>query len=199
MQCRNSLALRPADRSYDFTTEDVRQNIFAVGKLEQDFSVLFDTTENPCSRCGKCERKCTQKLEIIKGVADTYARAKRSNFSRRARIEKLNRYIDNSSENTIAFYPSGITSLVVGRFYRENIGGLRCKIVCFDSNPAVWGKTDNDVPTYSPDDIRKVNPSTIIITSYKFRDEIYDALTRRETGDIRIVKLCEDNELPWLL
>ena len=39
----------------------------------------------------------------------------------------------------------------------------------------------------------------MIITSYKFKDEIYEAIRQYEDEGIRIVKLYEDHELPWLL
>jgi hypothetical protein len=138
-------------------------------------------------------------LNIIEAVADTYRRAEYSGFSRQARIKRLTALIDNTQENTIGVYPAGITSLAVLRFYRENIGELKCRVVQFDSNPAVWGKSDNGTIIYSPDDITKVSPSIVLITSYIYKDEIYEAIKDYEDGDIRIVKLQRDNELPWLL
>jgi predicted aldo/keto reductase-like oxidoreductase len=199
MQCRNSLNFEPSDRNYDFAPEYVRQNIFAVGKLEQDHSILFETTENPCVLCGECERKCTQGLKIAEGVADTYKRAEYSAWSRRARIKRLEGIIDNSPGNTVGLYPSGITSLTIRRFYEDNIGGLRCGLVAFDGNPAVWGSADNGVKVYAPEDIPRLRPSVVIITSYKFKNEIYEAIRQYGADGIKIVKLSGDNELPWLL
>lgn len=199
MQCRNSLAFKPIDSNYTFASEEVRQNIYILGKLEQEYSILFDSIENPCIQCGKCECICTQRLNIIDSISDTYKRAQYSNHSRQLRIDKLKSIIDNSPDNIIGIYPAGITSLVIIRFYHENIGELKCKIVQFDSNPAVWGKSDNGIEIYSPDDIPKIKPSTIIITSFKFRDEIYNSIKQYKEDGIKIVKLQDNNELPWLL
>lgn len=199
MQCRNYLAFGSKDPNYAFASETVQENIFALGKLEQEYSVLFETAENPCVRCGKCERVCTQRLDIMAAVSDTYSRARYSNFSRQARIARLNESIDNSEEHIVGMYPSGITSLAVRRFYEENIGKLNCRLVLFDSNPASWGQEEDGIRIYAPEDIQKLKPSVIIITSYKFKKEIYEAIKRYEADGIRIVLLCEDNELPWLL
>lgn len=199
MQCRNYLAFGSRDPNYAFAAETVQENIFALGKLEQEYSVLFDKAENPCIRCGKCERACTQHLRIMDAVADTYRRADNSAFSRQARIRRLRELIDNTAENTVGMYPSGITCLAVRRFYEENIGSLNCRLVLFDSNPAVWGQEDDGIRIYSPEDIPKIKPSVVIITSYKFKNEIYEAIRQYEAEGIRIVKLCQDHELPWLL
>lgn len=199
MQCRNYLAFGARDNNYAFASETVQENIFVLGKLEQEYSILFETADNPCVQCGECERRCTQRLKIMDAVADTYKRARYSNFSRQGRIKQLNDIIVNSPNNTIGIYPSGITSLVIKRFYEENIGALMCKLTLFDTNPAVWGNFDNGLAIYSPGDIPEINPSKVIITSYKFKNEIYDAIKHYEAEGIRIVKLYEDNELPWLL
>lgn len=96
-------------------------------------------------------------------------------------------------------YPSGITCLAVRRFYEENIGPLNCRLVLFDSNPAAWGQEDDGLRICPPKEIPKIKPSTIIITSYKFKNEIYESIRQYEADGIQIVKLCQDNELPWLL
>lgn len=199
MQCRNYLTFGSRDPNYAFANKTVQENIFALGKLEQEYSVLFETEENPCIRCGKCEQACTQHLHIMDAVADTYHRARDSAFSRQARIRRLKEIIDNSSENTVGMYPSGITCLAVRRFYEENIGPLNCRLVLFDSNPAAWGQEDDGLRICPPKEIPKIKPSTIIITSYKFKNEIYESIRQYEADGIKIVKLCQDNELPWLL
>lgn len=199
MRCRNNLLFKPSDANYNFLSKYVQQNIYVCGKLEQDFSVLFENTNNPCVRCGLCEKKCTQHLNIIESVNDTYERAKYSNWSRDGRVNKLKRIINNHPENIVGIYPSGITSSTIRRFYEDNIGEIKCKLVSFDSNPAVWGNDDNGIQIYSPDDIPKIRPSTIIITSYKFKNEIYERIKKYETYGIKIIKLSDDNELPWLL
>ena len=199
MRCRNNLQFKPADQNYAFLPEYVQQNIYVCGKIEQDFSVLFEDTVNPCIKCGKCEHNCTQHLNIIDAVADTYKRAEYSNWSRQDRINKLKEIIDNTPDNTIGIYPSGITSSTIRRFYEDNIEQFKCKIVSFDSNPSVWGSDDNGIMVYSPDDILDVHPDVIIITSYKFKNEIYENIKKYESYGIKIVKLSDDNELPWLL
>lgn len=199
MQCRNYLTFGSRDPNYTFAAETVQENIFALGKLEQEHSVLFETTENPCIRCGMCERVCTQHLNIMDAIADTYRRAKGSSFSIEARVQLLHQIIDNKRENIVGMYPSGITCLTVRQFYEKHIGPLHCRLVLFDSNPAVWGKEDVGIPIYAPEEIPNIKPSVVIITSYKFKNEIYEAIKQYEADGVRIVKLYTDNELPWLL
>lgn len=199
MQCRNYLTFGARDKNYAFASKTVQENVFVLGKLEQEHSILFETTDNPCIRCGVCEKKCTQRLSVMDAVADTYQRAKYSEFSRQIRILRLNEIIDNYCEKTVGIYPSGITYHAIKHFYEKNIGTLKCRLVLFDSNPAVWGTEDDGVTIYSPNDILKIRPSVIIIISYKFKNEIYESIMHYEKDGIKIVKLYGDNELPWLL
>jgi ferredoxin len=199
MQCRNYLIFGARDDNYSFASKEVQENIYVCGKLEQEYSILFETTENPCVQCGECERKCTQRLKIIGAVSDTYRRADYSGFSRQARIVRLNELIVNSPNTVVGLYPGGIMTHSILRFYRENIGEPLFKVVLFDSNPAVWGTGEGQHLIYPPGDIPTIKPSIVIVTSYKFKNEIYDAIKRYESDGIRIVKLSDDNELPWLL
>jgi predicted aldo/keto reductase-like oxidoreductase len=199
MQCRNYIIFGSRDKNYAFASETVQENIFALGKLEQEHSILFETAENPCLQCGECERKCTQRLKITDAVADTYERAEYSGFSRQARMKRLNQLIDNSPDNTVGFYPGGIMTHAILRFYRENIGEPKFKVALFDSNPALWGTSEGLHEIYSPDNIAEMKPSIVIVTSYKFKNEIYDAIKHYEAKGIRVEKLSRDNELPWLL
>ncbi|MDR0498325.1 MAG: aldo/keto reductase, partial [Holophagales bacterium] len=47
--------------------------------------VAPETAENPCTRCGACEQKCTQKLPIISWLADTLSRLGKTRYSKAAR------------------------------------------------------------------------------------------------------------------
>jgi predicted aldo/keto reductase-like oxidoreductase len=66
-----------------------------------------DSPENPCTRCGKCEKSCTQKLAVMDAVQDTYSRAKRSGFSLSARKARLEELLTGKGYKRVGLYPNG--------------------------------------------------------------------------------------------
>lgn len=92
MQARNALLFDPVPAYNWDGPEELLYNMQVFRKLLHDNGWLPETEENPCVRCGRCERACTQKLEIISGVEDVYQRASASFFStaaHKARLKEL--------------------------------------------------------------------------------------------------------------
>jgi len=199
MQARNNLLFHADDTTYQAKTQETLENIHVLTRLECDFSVLFDTPENPCIRCGKCEKVCTQRLPIMDAVADTYRRAKSSRFSLSARRERLDALLNNNGYQRVAFYPGGVYTQSVIKVYRELFGNPSFIIDIFDSNPSVWGTIDGGISVHNPAEIPVIKPDCIVVTSYKYKEEIYNSIRHFEDDGIRIVKLHTDLDVPWLL
>ncbi|MBR1494050.1 MAG: aldo/keto reductase [Acidaminococcaceae bacterium] len=198
MQCRNNLLFKADDTTYQAKTPETLENIHLLSKLECDFSVLFETPVNPCIHCGKCEKACTQRLNIVEAIADTYRRAGESGFSVAARKERLDQILNHKRYRKVGFYPGGIYTQTVLKAYRDFFGDPPFQLVLFDGNPAVWGTMDDGIPICAPSDILEELPDCIVITSYKFKEEIFDSISHFEDHGIHIVKLHGDQDIPWL-
>ena len=198
MQSRNNMLFQADNTTYQAKSSETLKNIHLLSKLEGDFSVLFETPENPCIRCGKCESACTQRLPVMDAVADTYQRADDSGFSIQARKNRLDELLNGHGYEKVGFYPSGAYTQWVLSFYRRFFGDPPFKMELFDSNPSVWGTVDGGVPIYGPDDILKEKPDCIIITSYKYKEEIFEKIKHFESEGIHVVKFHKDQDVPWL-
>ncbi len=198
MQCRNTLLFNQKDSRYKNKTIETQENIHLMGKLERDYSILFESAQNPCIRCGKCEKVCTQHLNIMDAVSNTYQRVAHSSFSLSARKKRLDSLLNQPKYKKVGFYPGGMCTQWMLRFYRQFFGHPDFDMVIFDSNPAVWGTTDGGIPVYSPKEIPNVKPDCIIITSFNYRDEIYNAIKQYDSEEISIKCLYNDNDVPWL-
>ena len=198
MQSRNNLLFRADDTTYQAKSAETLEDIHFLSKLECDFSVLFDTPDNPCTRCGRCEAVCTQRLSIMGAVSDAYRRAERSHFSVSARKERLDKLLNGHGYRSVGIYPGGIYSQAVLKAYRSCFGEIPFQVTVFDSNPSVWNTVDGGFPVHSPSDIEKIRPDCILVTSYKYKEEIYAAISHYEEDGIHIEKLHEDRDVPWL-
>ena len=198
MQSRNNMLFQADNTTYQAKSPETLKNIHLLSKLEGDFSVLFETPENPCIQCGKCEKACTQRLPVMEAIADTYQRAKDAGFSVKARKDRLDELLNGHGYQKVGFYPSGAYTQWVVSFYRRFFGEPPFEMELFDSNPSVWGTADGGVPVYGPDDILKEKPDCIIITSYKYKEEIYKSIRHYEGHGIRVMKFHKDQDVPWL-
>ena len=131
-------------------------------------------------------------------MKDTYQRAGRSGFSVQARRQRLDALFNGHGYRKVGMYPGGIYTQSVLRAYSDFFGNPDFEICIFDGNPAVWGTVDAGHTVYSPADISKEKPDCIVITSYKFKNEIYDSICKYEAEGIVIVKLHPDTDVPWL-
>lgn len=197
MKCRNSL-LFESKSTHNRADVRVVQNINLLGVLERDFSFLPDTAENPCIDCKECEIKCTQKLKITDAVADTYERAKISGFSEGYREKRLGDLLKHGYKK-VGFYPSGGYTSCVLQHYEKYFGAPDFNVIVFDSNAKLWGKTVAGFEIHSPEEIKTEMPDIILVSTYKFSDEIYNDLQKYSSLGIKIEKLHREADIPWLL
>ena len=197
MQSYNVLNFPPVEM-YNRTTPNLLQNIQLFRKMTQDFSILFEDTQNPCCDCGLCEKKCTQKLKIIDAVADIYNRARASAFSLAARKKCLDELIHRHGYRKVGFYPAGGYTSTVLQNYVDFFGAPNFQIVLFDSNPVMRGRFLGRVPVYGPGDIVDVEPDCIIVSNYNYNDEIFESLTPFINEKLDIKSLHSNDDVPWV-
>jgi len=199
MQTRNHLLFASDDVADQSKASETLENINFLPRLEFEFSVLFDKPENPCIRCGKCERVCTQKLSIMDAVEDTYRRAKSSRFSVAARRAQMDELLNGHGYKKVGFYPGGNYTQAIINEYRDTFGEFPFEIEIFDSNPSVWGTMEAGFPVYGPAEISEEHPDCIVVTSHKYKEEIYKSICHHENRGIHVVKFHTDDDVPWLV
>lgn len=198
MQCRNALAFEPPE-AYRCTDAETLKNIQIFKRMDFELSYLPEIDENPCIQCGQCERKCTQKLPIIKNVADMYTRMKQTRYSKKARRDWLDRLLNQKNYQKVAVWPGGVPSgdLVV-RSYQEFFGTPPFEFVYFNSSPTLHGKIVNGHQIYSLDDLLSVKPDCVLVVSYPYGRDIAQSLEPYQSQGIDILQLYQDGDVPWL-
>lgn len=197
MQSNNAALFKPTS-AYNRTEPDLLRDIQVLRKLAMDFQVLPGDTENPCTRCGRCESLCTQRLPVMDTLETVYAIMKRRGFSNAARKERLNKLLNGKNYKKVGFYPgAGYTGEVL-KIYRRFFGEPSFEVVFFDGNAAMWGRMNGGIPVYAPADIDRLKPDAILISNFIFQDEIYNQINSFDDKGIKILKLHEPNDVPWV-
>lgn len=198
MRVRNSLLFDPIKSYNRSEPETLLYNLQLFRDLLHNDSWLPETAENPCIRCGRCERLCTQKLNIIESVEDTYRRAADAYFSKDARRERLKELIYGKGYKTVGLYPNGGFSYQVMKSYVEFFGEPDFDWLVFNSDPKMWGQSSNGCTIHSPAEIPELRPDLIIIVTYKYDNEIKKSLAQYEELGVKVEKLHRDMEVPWV-
>ena len=197
MKKRNALFFKPIN-AYNRTEPELVKNIKLFYAHVSANEWVPETAENPCIKCGACESKCTQKLNIIAAIADTYERAEKVGYSLAARKARIEELLVNKGFSRVGIYPNGGFANLIVELYEQFFGKPDFEWIQFNSDPKMWGEMSGGLQIYSPDDIEKIHPDIIIIGTYKYDDEIYESLRRYENNGICIVKLHRDGDVPWV-
>ena len=198
MQARNMLLFKPTAAYNREEPDELLYNIQLFRKLVQDSGWLPETHENPCIKCGRCEKSCTQKLKIIDGVSDIYQRAGTSGASVAAHKERLRELLHGKGYKRVGLYPNGGFSNLVMKEYNEFWGEPDFEWVLFNSDSKMWGQTANGIQIHPPTDIPQLNIDAILICTYKYDDDILKALEPYARDGVQIEKLHRKSDVPWV-
>lgn len=197
MQSRNTLLFEPP-ADYNRSDRKILRDIALFRKLYFDYGLDMGQMENNCVRCGKCEKKCTQRLNIVNAIADTYERARNAGYTKNSAKERLDQLLNGKGYTKVGFYPSGGYADYVLRLYREFFGEPDWDILMFNGNPKMRGTMSGGYEVHSPEEILTLRPDAILINSYVYRDVIYKDLRPYEREGVDIFVLHKDKNIPWV-
>jgi hypothetical protein len=196
MEKRNRLLFENiSNQDYRRTGAELLKNI---NLFQGQNELLPETSDNPCTRCGQCEKICTQKLKIIESVNDTYNRAGKCGFSVESRKERLQELLVGRGYKKVGLYPKDRFADLIVKLYGQFFGKPDFEWIAFNSDTSMWGRISNGLMINAPSDIPAINPDIIIVCNYAYEAEIYNDLQRYEDEGIKVVKLHRENDVPWV-
>lgn len=198
MQARNALLFEPVASYNRQGSKELLYDLQIFRKLYYDFGWLPETGENPCVGCGRCERACTQKLDIIKGVSEIYQRAERSGYTAATHEARLRELLYQKGYRRVGLYPSGGFSREIVRLYKRCFGDPDFEWMLFNSDEKTWGQADEGLTIHAPQEIPALRPDMILVCTYRFEQEIAESLRPYEEQGILIKELHLEGEVPWV-
>lgn len=198
MQSRNALLFESPPIYNRQGPEELLHNLHIFRKLHYDHHWLPDSGENPCVKCGRCEKNCTQKLPIIDGVEDIYRRAANTGFTKEAHRKRLEELVYQKGYRVVGLYPNGGFANLIMKLYAELWGEPDFEWLIFNSDPKMWGQMMDGRMIHGPSEIPGLHPDLIIIDTFKFDSEIEAGLAQYRDMGIRIEKLHRKGDMPWV-
>ncbi|MDR3357028.1 MAG: aldo/keto reductase [Spirochaetaceae bacterium] len=178
------------------TEERMLENIRICYRLKMSFNILPESGENPCLECGNCEKKCTQKIQIIKRVREMYRRFDESGYNKKHIIKKITEAFDNNHAK-IGLWPASVYTSFIIDYVREILPGLGAELFIFDKNEKLRGTVNSGIKIQNPALLPRIKPDAIVITNYNYEADIYESIKHYENDGIKVVKLHDKNDLPW--
>lgn len=182
--------------AYRRTDPELLENIEIFKIMAEDCSYMLPDADNPCSRCGTCEKQCPQKLQIADAVADIYRRAEKSACTVQAHENRFGQKFRQYKK--IAFYPAGGYTGYLLKEYETLADRRSFQLFLFDSNPQMWGKLNNGILVRPPADLLTVHPDCVLITNYIYSEEIASQLSYLREAGIPVIPFHEKDDVPWV-
>lgn len=198
MQGYNAYMVESFPPKYGVTDQKRLADIYAFETVKKSLCALPETPENPCIRCGRCERKCTQKLPIIQRVSEMYHSIERCGFSQKEWRGRLQSILSHQSGKRVYLYPAGLYTRNVLRLYRQLIGSIDFDLHVFDRNSDLVGTELIDGYMIEPTSAMSDEDNTLcLITNFTHEESIFQELTER-VPHLKIVRLHKPEDVPWL-
>ncbi len=123
-----------------------------------------------CINCRRCEKKCTQHLDIIERIQEINQFAEK--YVEKL-LPKLEKYFDLPQTFKLGIYASGPYAKRIFDIYLKR-KSINCQLYFFDSNQDKWGKNavvENYI-IYPPDKITALGVQKILVASKSYYEEI---------------------------
>jgi hypothetical protein len=151
-------------------------------------------SDNPCVKCGQCEKKCTQHLPITAILEDMAGLAESHSYSEAHLLRRISDALDLTTTDSVGLYPTGVYTEAFYIYFKKHFPDRQVYI--FDKNTLLWGQEFFGLTIMSPQDI-PTYVDTLIITHYLYQDAIYRELSPLEEKGVHLVKLHKDGDIPY--
>jgi predicted aldo/keto reductase-like oxidoreductase len=190
MSARNMLALA------DSGGTDQSEKLF-FRSLRERFDVDFDSSENPCVKCGQCEAKCTQHLNITESLDEVYGIVAKTCYDRVSRGKRFDGLINGRGYKKVGFWPASAGTMRVLDVYKDIFGEIPFETELFDSNADFHGKEKFGHIVRAKDEAARLGVDCILITSFAHRDAIRESIRDLEADGTAVKVLYKPGDADW--
>lgn len=190
MNARNALnLLRPS------STHNANQVFFR--EMYEKYNIEFEDSKNPCVQCGRCEKNCTQHLDIIQSIDEVYRLVGETCYDKISRKKRFDDLINGKDYKKVGFWPASAGTKKILEIYEDLFGQFPFEVFLFDSNKDYFGRERFGYIVHSQGEAAEVGVDCILITSFQYRDTIYRQIKGLEEQNIDIKILYLEDDVDW--
>ena len=190
MNTRNSLLLK---NQHSGKTPD---RVF-FRSLNEKFNIEFESSENPCIRCGQCERKCTQHLPIIQSVDEIYQLVGKTCYDMQSRKKRFDELLNGKGYQKVGFWPASAGTVKILELYKKLFDGFPFDVFLFDSNTDYHGREKFGYTVYAKEDAAMLGVNCILVTSFLHGSKIYEQIKDLEDTGVAVKTLYREGDVDW--
>lgn len=165
--------------------------------LNEKFNITFESSENPCVRCGQCERKCTQHLNIIKSIDEIYKLVGRTSYDKASRRKRFDDLINGRGYKKVGLWPASAGTIKILEIYRDLFGKPPFEVFLFDSNADFFGRERFGYIVHHRDEAVELGIDCILITSFQYASVIYDQIEDLKAEGTDVKTLYQEGDVDW--
>ena len=165
--------------------------------LNEKFDLDFESSENPCVKCGQCERKCTQHLPIIQSVDEIYQLVRKTSYDMQSRKKRFDELLHRKEYQKVGFWPASAGTIKILEIYERLFGAFPFEVYLFDSNVDYHGKEKFGYTVHAKEDAAMLDINCILITSFLYGRRIYEQIKDLEESDIAVKTLYREGDVDW--
>jgi len=165
-----------------------------------DYNGIPESSENPCVKCSRCEKRCTQDLPIIERINEIYRLADKYNFNYTARKERLNKLLNVNNYKKVCFFPEGQYTSYVMNDYLKFFGHFPFTSILSDNACLLRSVNESGYNVVPVSELPNEDIDIILVTSYTYGNDIYNQLISDSSlikAGINIVKLHHEDDVQW--
>ena len=190
MNARNSLLMKNQN-SGSFTAQ------FFFRTLNEKFNIEFKNSENPCVKCGQCERRCTQHLPIIQSVDEIYQLVGETCYDMQSRKKRFDELLNGKGYQKVGFWPASAGTIKILEIYKRLFGEFPFEVCLFDSNADYHGKEKFGYTVHAKEDAAGLGVNCILITSFLHGGRIYEQIKNLEETGVVVKSLYREGDVDW--
>ena len=98
----------------------------------------------------------------------------------------------------LGLFPAGQYSENLITFYKKFVySNPDFEILIFDNNPSLWGLRIDEYTIHSPSEINSIGIEKIIITHFRYQEQIFDTLKKLKNENIELIKFHNKDDISW--
>lgn len=171
--------------------ELVDQAFFSMRKQGQDPIEMWK-----CVGCGACEKKCTQKIDIVNRIQKLQGMAEEFDFTSEKMRNRLDAIFKKYKNKKIAIWPSCRYTSDMFEFYSRP--DIEKKVEFFNSSQSFIGTEFRGKTVHGIEEVDELGIEVILITNLQFSDSIYEQLDKNLGNRIIVEKVqSRDKDIMW--